>query len=63
MNKKDNGLVYTYTSPITCGYKKYSSNYEWSEDYRNVHRLYSNINKSADNNIDNYYDIVYLSED
>lgn len=56
---------YIYTSSITRDNKIYSSNYEWSEDYSSVHKLYSNIDKSADkdNNIDNYYDIVYLSED
>lgn len=60
----NNGSVYTYTSPITRGDKKYSSNYEWTEDYSSVHKLYSNIDKNyTDNNADNYYDIVYLFED
>ncbi len=58
-----NGEQYTYTSSITRDNKTYSSNYEWSEDYSSVHKLYSNIDKSEDNNMDNYYDIVYLSED
>lgn len=57
------GSEYIYKSSITRDNKTYSSNYEWSEDYSSVHKLYSNIDKSADNNMDNYYDIVYLSED
>ena len=48
------GSEYIYTSPITRDNKTYSSNYEWSEDYTSIHKLYSYP--------DECYDTVELSE-
>ncbi len=39
-----NGEQYTYSSSITCSDKTYSSDYEWSEDYTSVHKLYTSVN-------------------
>ena len=49
-----NGEQYTYKSSITRDNKTYSSNYEWSEDYTSIHKLYSYP--------DECYDTVELSE-
>ena len=49
-----NGEQYTYSSSITCSDKTYSSDYEWSEDYTSVHKLYTNV--------ENCYSTAYLAE-
>lgn len=49
-----NGEQYTYSSSITCSDKTYSSDYEWSEDYTSVHKLYTNV--------ENCYSTAHLAE-
>lgn len=49
-----NGEQYTYSSSITCSDKTYSSDYEWSEDYTSVHKLYTSVR--------NCYSTAHLAE-
>lgn len=48
------GSEYIYESSISYSDPTYSSDYEWSEDYTSVHKLYSNPNGC--------YDTMELSE-
>lgn len=38
-----NGEQYTYSSGVSCNDQTYSSDYEWSEDYTSVHKLYTSV--------------------
>lgn len=48
------GDQYIYNSGVSCSDKTYSSDYEWSEDYTSVHKLYTSVS--------NCYSTRYLSE-